>query len=93
MADHAAVARYNARHFGKPDASPKVVEFYTTEGWQPIWDTSLRLSPETCGLIRERGGVMLRVRHRLRTVEVMISRYLGEDRQAGELSGRPQVTE
>lgn len=75
----AAVARYSVRHFGKPDAAPKVVEYYTMRGWQPIWDTSLRLSPETCALVRERGGVMLRVRHRFRTVEVMIVRYLGED--------------
>lgn len=75
----AAVERYAARHFGNPDASPKVVEYYTMHGWQPIWDTSLRLSPETCALVRERGGVMVRVKHRFRTVEVMIVRYLGED--------------
>ena len=75
----AAAERYAARHFGKPEAQPKVVEYYTMRGWQPIWDSSLRLSPETCALVRERGGVMLRVKHRFRTYEVMIARYLGED--------------
>jgi len=80
VAERAAAARYASRHFGKPDAAPKVVEYYTMRGWQPIWDTSLRLSPETCALVRERGGVMVRVKHRFRTVEVTINRYLGEDK-------------
>jgi len=74
-----AVARYSARHFGSPDATPKVLEYYTTQGWQPIWDPALRLTPETCALVRERGGVMIRVRHRFRKTDVIISRYLGEE--------------
>ncbi|MCL2516053.1 MAG: hypothetical protein FWD85_09950 [Microbacteriaceae bacterium] len=75
---HAAAEDYARRHFGRPDAAPKVIAFYTMHGWQPIWDPSLRLNPETCGLVRERGGVKVRVRHRFRTIEVPINRYLGE---------------
>ena len=80
MADDAAARQYARRHFGREDAAPKVIAFYTSRGWQPTWDSSLRLSPETCALVRERGGVTVRVRHRFRTVDVRIARYLGEDR-------------
>ncbi|MFC4243332.1 hypothetical protein ACFOYW_08095 [Gryllotalpicola reticulitermitis] len=80
MAENEAAARYAARHFGNPDATPRVTEYYTAKGWLPIWDKSLRLTPETCYQVRERGGVMVRVRHRFKTVQVTLMRYLGEDR-------------
>ncbi|AYG04171.1 hypothetical protein [Gryllotalpicola protaetiae] len=82
--DDSAAQRYAKRHFGNAAAQPKIVEYYTMRGWQPVWDSSLRLSPEACALVRQRGGVMVRVRHRFRTVQVTISRYLGEDRMPVE---------
>jgi hypothetical protein len=78
MATTPASQSYARRHFGKATATPKVIAYYTMHGWQPIWDRSLRLTPDTCALVRERGGVTIRVRHRFRAVDVMIARYLGE---------------
>ncbi|WP_022882723.1 hypothetical protein [Gryllotalpicola ginsengisoli] len=74
--ESAPPARYALRHFGREDARPKVTEYYTPQGWQPIWDKSLRLSPESAQLIRDRGIVMVRVRHRFKTTEVPLVRYL-----------------
>ena len=90
MTEEEAAAQYAARHFGSPTAAPKVTEYYTAHGWQPVWDKSVRLTPETCHEVRERGGVMVRVRHRFRTVQVTLMRYLGEDRPKDALpAGRP----
>ena len=75
-----AAARYSARHFGRADAAPKIIGYYTPRGWRRAWDKSLRLTPEACFEIRARHGVMVKVRHRFRTTQVQLARYLGEDR-------------
>ncbi|ARJ06131.1 hypothetical protein DVJ78_07110 [Humibacter sp. BT305] len=71
------VSSYGVHKFGR-DGRPRIREVYAgAGGWHPLDDGPERLTVETAEQLRGDGVTMVRVRWRMRTVEVMLRRYLG----------------
>mgnify|MGYP003678430615 CR=1 FL=1 len=73
------VTPYGVRKFGSERAVPRIREVYdSTSGWRASSESGLRLSEESARQLQRRGFTSVRVRWRLRTVEVQLRRYLGD---------------
>lgn len=73
------VTPYGIRKFGSDHATPRIREVYdSTSGWRANPEPGVRLSEESARQLQRRGFTSVRVRWRLRTVEIHLRRYLGE---------------
>ncbi|MGD8194356.1 hypothetical protein ACEXQB_007655 [Herbiconiux sp. P18] len=73
-----APTRYSAVKFGSPRARPKIVGVYKgIGGWTPPPNPAERLARPVAERLRSEGYTLIRVRHRFRTHEVSLLRYLG----------------
>lgn len=70
------VTSYAAHKFGSK-ARPKIVGLYAGAGGWRDSPSDERLTRESAERLRGEGVTMVRVRHRFRTVEVILRRYLG----------------
>ena len=71
------VSRYGQHKFG-PDGRPRIREVYAgAGGWHAIDEGPVKLTVESAQKLRGDGVTMVRVRWRLRTVEIVLRRYLG----------------
>lgn len=72
-----ATEYYLRAHWGTRRARPVVTHFYSPHnGWVAVSDRE-RLTPELATAYQHRGFVMLKARYRLRSVEVILTNYLG----------------
>ncbi|RWZ51142.1 hypothetical protein ELQ90_10175 [Labedella phragmitis] len=73
------VTPYGERKFGSGRARPRIREVYdSTSGWRDSSEPGMRLDASTARQLLRRGFTAVRVRWRLRTVEIILRRYLGE---------------
>ena len=73
------VTPYGVRKFRSERATPRIREVYdSTSGWRANPEPGLRLSEESARQLQRRGFTSVRVRWRLRTIEIHLRRYLGE---------------
>lgn len=78
MTSDDATSYYIRTHFGGRGARPVVLQLYAgADGWVPA-PTRERLTAELAQRYLDRGIVMVRARARFRTVEVILSNYLGK---------------
>ncbi len=73
------VTPYGVRKFGSSRARPRIREVYdSTAGWRANPEPGMRLDEQSARQLQRRGYSSVRVRWRLRTVEILLRRYLGE---------------
>jgi hypothetical protein len=73
------VTPYGERKFGSAHARPRIREVYdSTSGWRDSPEPGMRLDEASARQLQRRGFTSVRVRWRLRTVEIILRRYLGE---------------
>ncbi|ARJ06927.1 hypothetical protein GCM10010988_22620 [Cnuibacter physcomitrellae] len=71
---------YGAAKFGSRTITPKILAIYAGIGGYRVPDQPLRLNRGTATALRAAGYTMVRVRHRLRTHDISLSRYLDTHR-------------
>ncbi|ARJ04164.1 hypothetical protein GCM10010988_28940 [Cnuibacter physcomitrellae] len=71
---------YGAAKFGSRTATPRILTVYAGVGGHHEPVQRLRLTRGTAQELRAGGYTMVRVRHRFRTYEISLTRYLGLDR-------------
>jgi hypothetical protein len=73
-----SVTRYGRYKFGSDTAMPVIREIYAgAGGWRDFRQHGMRLNLGTATELRAEGVTMVRVRWRLKTVEISLLRYLG----------------
>jgi hypothetical protein len=73
------VTPYGERKFGSTSARPRIRGVYdSTSGWRDSPEPGMRLDEQTARQLQRRGFTSVRVRWRLRSVEIILRRYLGE---------------
>ncbi|ARJ06124.1 hypothetical protein GCM10010988_13090 [Cnuibacter physcomitrellae] len=73
-----SVTRYGRYKFGSDTAMPVIREVYAgAGGWKDFREAGLKLNRGTATELRAEGITMVRVRWRLKTVEISLLRYLG----------------
>ena len=79
MTTEDAASYYIWTHFHARNVRPVVTHYYSPQegGWVPT-DARERLTPALAASYLRQGFVMVRARARLKTVEVILSNYLGK---------------
>ncbi|WP_378146327.1 hypothetical protein ACFJGV_01615 [Cnuibacter sp. UC19_7] len=67
---------YAAAKFGSRTTTPKILAIYAGIGGYRAPDQPLRLNRGTATALRDAGYTMVRVRHRFRTHDISLARYL-----------------
>ncbi len=72
-----SVTRYGRHKFGSDTAMPAIREVYAgVGGWKDFREAGLRLNRSTATELRAEGITMVRVKWRLKTIEISLIRYL-----------------
>lgn len=70
------VTRYGQQKFGSENARPKIVGVYRGAGGWQLPAEPVRLTRGSAQQLRADGVTMVRVRWRLRTVDIVLRKYL-----------------